>query len=220
MASPDITLYTTPGSCAIVPHILLNYAALSFKPKPVARKRLTSDFASTNPKKQVPVLVVDGEVITENPAIAHMINHLAPEANIMGQDPMQLVRVCEWLNYFSGSMHAQAFGPYVRPCRFTNDPTAEAGIKAASFEKLKERFALIESKLPEQGWLVGESFTAADAYLVPFYQWTTARLGIDVDAEYPKWAMLVHRMYELEAVRKSLEEEKKIDEDLGHEKFS
>src|ERR1700761_9292381 len=98
MAPPEVTLYTVPGSCAIVPHILLHRTGMPFKLAPILRKDLTGEFAKINPKMQVPALNVDGALITENPAIAHRINQLAPDAHVMGDDPMQFIRVCEWLN--------------------------------------------------------------------------------------------------------------------------
>jgi glutathione S-transferase len=61
----DITLYMLPGTCAVVPHILLNRAGLQFKYEGVTKDKLYSDFKSTNPKQQLPVLVIDDQTITE-----------------------------------------------------------------------------------------------------------------------------------------------------------
>lgn len=217
MANQNITLYMLPGTCAVVPHILLHQARLEFDLSPVSRDSLATDFSSTNPKHQVPVLDIDGELITENPAIAQAINQIAPEAKLFGETPLQFIRVCEWLNYFSASIHAQAWGPYQRPQRFTDDKEAEAGISAVSKRKLLDRLALIESRLPEDGWILGtKEMTAADAYLLPFYEWVTGRMKYDVDSEFPKWARLVQRLKGLESVSRTLEEIEKIREEMGH----
>lgn len=214
MATPQIKLYTTPGTCALIPQILLHYAGISYQPIGIPIKNLGSAFSATNPKGQVPVLVVDGEFITENPAIAHAINHLAPGAKIMGRSPMELVRVCEWMNFLSAAIHAQVWGAYARPFRFTDEKAGEEGVKRKALEKLRDRFALLEEKLPESGWAVGEGFTAVDAYLLPFSQWAETRAGIDVGREYPKWATSVKKVAEVEAVRKALEEEERIRAEL------
>jgi glutathione S-transferase len=218
MSTPNITLYMLPGTCAIVPHVLLNQAGLNFKLEPVPPANITSTFSSTNPKQQVPVLVINEDIITENPAIAQAINQLAPSAYLFGTTPLQFIRVCEWLNYLSAAIHAQAWGPYLRPHRYTNDPAAEAGIKAACWQKLRDRFALIESKLPEEGWAVGTvSMTAVDAYLLPFYQWASRkdRMGIEMESEYPKWTALMGRLQGLESVRRTLEEIERVRVDMG-----
>lgn len=205
-SAQDITLYMLPGTCAIVPHILLNQAKLLFNYEGVSPDDLYSKFSEKNPKQQVPVLVINGEIITENPAIAQAINQLVPEANLFGETPIQYIRVCEWLNYLSAAIHGQAWAPYLRPARFTNDPQAEDGIKAASKQKLLDRFALIESKLPKDGWLLGtKEITAAEAYLLPFYRWAKKH-SIDMDRQYPKYSKLMDRLQDLESVKKTLNE--------------
>ena len=210
MTPPEVTLYMIPGTCAVVPHICLNQAGVDYKLQPVS-DRFTPDFTSKNAKQQVPVLVVDEEVITENPAIAQAINQIAPEAKLFGETPIQFIRVCEWLNYLSAAIHAQAWGPYLRPHRFTNDKAAEAGIKAACEKKLKDRFALVESRLPEEGWAIGTpSMTAVDAYLLPFHQWAAERMQFNMELEYPKWTKLMQRLQNLESVKKTLDEIERV----------
>ena len=210
MSTSEVTLYMIPGTCAVVPHILLNQAGIDYKLEAVS-DRFTSEFTAKNPKQQVPVLVVDGEVITENPAIAQAINQLAPEAKLFGETPIQFIRVCEWLSYLSAAIHAQAWGPYLRPHRFTNDKAAEAGIQAACEQKLKDRFALIESRLPEEGWAVGTPWmTVADAYLLPFFQWATMRMQFNMEVKYPRWSKLMQRLQGLESVKKTLDEIEEI----------
>lgn len=215
MAAKQVQLYMSPGTCAIVPQILLHHAGISYQPIGIPMKGLGSNFSATNPKGQVPVLVLDDELITENPAIAHAINHLAPNANILGRSPMEFVKVCEWMNFLSANLHAQTWGPYARPFRFTDEPSAEAGVKRKSLEKLRERFGLVESKIPEQGWVVGDGFTAVDAYLLPFSQWAEKRTDIDMVKEYPKWANLVRRVMDVDAVKSALAEEARIGTELG-----
>ena len=51
-------------------------------------------------------------------------------------------------------------GPYLRPARYTNDASAEAGIVAANWQKLLARFATIESQVPEEGWLLADQVLA------------------------------------------------------------
>lgn len=207
MATSNVTLFMYPGTCAIVPHILLAYVGIPFDIEPVRSTAMTSEFATINPKKQVPVLVFDGNTLTENPAIIHAINHLAPEKQITGKDTMQFLRVCEWMNWLSGSLHAQVWGAYARPWRWTGDPSAEAGIREKCKGRVIERLDMIESKLPDSGWSLGENFTAVDAYLFPFFRWGKGRMGLDMESKYPKWAKLVAKVEELKAVKAVVEKE-------------
>ena len=67
---PDLKLWYTPSACSLAPHILLHEAELPFEPVAVSiadGENLQERFLSLNPKGRVPVLSVDGEVITEVP---------------------------------------------------------------------------------------------------------------------------------------------------------
>ena len=214
MASSKVTLFMHPGTCALVPHILLAYTGVPFEPQAVHSGSMTSEFAKINPKKQVPVLVFEGNVLTEVPALVHAINHLAPDKQITGKDSLQFLRVCEWMNWLSGPLHAQVWGAFARPWRWTDDPAAEAGIREKCKRRVIERFDMIESKLPEDGWSLGDNFTAVDAYLFPFFRWGGSRLGLDMQSKYPKWARLVAKVGELEAVKQVVETEDRIAEEL------
>jgi glutathione S-transferase len=215
MALPKVTLYMSPGSCALAPEILLHHAGIPFKAIGVPLKDIGTHLSSTNPKAQVPVLILNDETITEVPAIAQAINQLNPEAHIFGRTPMQFVRVCELLNFLSASVHAQSWGPFARPWRFTDEPAAEAGVKRQAEAKVREKLALLEAKLPEKGFAVGEDFTAADAYMVPISNWARDRAGFDIDADYPKWSSLVKRARELPGIQAALQEESRIAQEMG-----
>lgn len=81
-------------------------------------------FERINPKLRVPAITVDDETVTEVPEIATLISQLAPEMGFMGHTPLQTVRVYEWLNYLSGTVH-MAFGQaLLRPHRVSDDPAA------------------------------------------------------------------------------------------------
>ncbi len=56
--------------------------------------------------------------------------------------------------------------------------------------------------------------TAVDTYLLAISQWVSGRPGFDLEADYPKWASLVKRVKEMDAVQKALNEEKQVAEEL------
>lgn len=212
MASPSTILYLIPGSSSLFPHILLRYCDVPFTPR-IIHLSNPAEFDGINDKKQVPVLVVHDNTITENPAIAHAINQLAPEKHILGRTPMEFVKVCEWMNWISGSFHAQAWGPYIRPWRFTTDASAEAqsAVKAAAEQKVLDCYAMLESKLHTNGpWALGEEFTAVDAYIFPFFRLARDRMGLNMKT-YPRWSRGYEKLTELEAVKKALEYEQEAN---------
>lgn len=85
-----------PGACSLAPHVLLHEIRVPFdavETSVAKAANLTEEFARINPKKRVPVLSLDGEVITEVPAIATAIANLAPERHLMGRTALDRVRV-------------------------------------------------------------------------------------------------------------------------------
>jgi glutathione S-transferase len=219
MTVRKVTLFLHPGASSLFPHILLNEVGIPFTPKVIGGNTpaLLNELAAINPKQQVPTLVIDGDVITENPAIAQAINQLAPERQLMGRDPKQFIRACEWLNWISGPLHAQAWGPYIRPHRFTTDPAAEEGIREKCKDIVLERFDTIESALSDEGWALGDDFTAVDAYLLPFFFLCKVRVRGDTEVAYPKWSNLMKRVQELDSVKTALATEARMREELGPE---
>ena len=110
MSPSPPTLYLLPGASSLFPHILLRYCDVDFKP--VITRPDDAKFTKINPKQLVPAFVLDGQVITENPAIAHAVNQLAPDRKILGQTNMEFLKVCEMMTWICAAIHAQAWGPW------------------------------------------------------------------------------------------------------------
>lgn len=211
MASvPSLTLWYSPQACSIVPQILLVEAGLEFRlvlaeVDMSEDERFPEEFKRLNPKKRVPVLKMDSEIITEVPAIVTAISSLVPDRKFLGETTLDSVRVYEWLNYLGGVVHGQAFGGLYRPERLVNDPKLHSAIRDKALENLKQSFKLIESKKAAAGttYAVGNSFTAADAYLFVLYRWTRAFIT-DAEVEFPHLAVWVKKLLEREAIVSAL----------------
>ena len=212
MSDRTLTLYLAPGSSSLFPHILLYYCDIPFTPH-IVRFSDPSDLIKVNDKQQVPTLVVDGQTITENPAIAHFINQIAPERLLFGHGILEFTKVCEWLNWISASLHAQAWSPYKRPGRFTRDTSAEAqaAIKESAEDQVLKRFKMLEAKLDVSGpWALGEHLTAVDVYIVPFFRFGRDALGVDMAASYPKWSKIVGKVLGMDVAKRALNDEQGV----------
>ena len=97
-----------------------------------------------------------------------------------------------------------SFAQVWRGERFTNDEKLFDAIKEGGVRALEKQFAEIE-QLSGEGWLVGESFTAADTYALTFFRWGR-RIGMDM-GRYPRWSALLRRVLERPAVNRALERE-------------
>jgi len=209
----DIKFWYAPGACSLAPHVLLQETCLPFDPVLMsfaAAAHLTDEFARINPKKRLPVLSLDREVITEVPAIATAIANLAPERHLMGRTALDHVRVYEWMIWLSGTLHGQGFGGLWRPERFSDDPAAFDGIKAKGRRIILDCFQLIETKI-KTPYSVGNGFTAVDPYLLVFYRWGNG-VGIDMSDACPRYTAFARELVQRESVKAALEAE-----GIGHQ---
>jgi glutathione S-transferase len=178
-------LFYSPGACSLSPHIVLREAGIAFDLVRVDLKAKKTDkgedFLAVNPKGQVPTLQLDdGAVLTEGPVIVQYVSELAPASGLTGEaGTMARWRVLEWLNHIGTELH-KGFGPLFRP----NTPDAYKEIARAN---LGAKFDALEKLVSDgRAWLMGEAFTAADAYLFTVMNW--GRLtGIDI-ARWPALA--------------------------------
>ncbi|KAH7149105.1 glutathione S-transferase [Dactylonectria estremocensis] len=213
---PNLTLYRVNGSCAFVAHaVLLHFGIpfttveMKFGPNGVESADGTishAEYLKVHHKGYVPALDVDGEVITELPAILNYISSLIPERKLFSDEGLGRARVSEWLNWLSGSLHALGFGMAIRPARFSDEPAALDSIQAKGKAFVRECFAKIDGKAKDRDFLVGDDLTAADFYVYIFSRWAGVA-GIDLKTEYANYYLFVRRMESVEAVRKAIEAE-------------
>jgi glutathione S-transferase len=162
-------LYYSPAACSLAPHIALEEAGI---PYDLAKVDLRThkladgtDYYAINPKGYVPLLELDtGERLSEVAVILQYIADRKPGALAPAYGTMERYRVMEWLNFIATEIHKQ-YGPLWYPD--TPDATKEA-----QRAKLASRFDLIVTTLAKQPYLVGESFTVADAYLFTIVNWS------------------------------------------------
>jgi glutathione S-transferase len=167
-------LYYALGACSLSPHIVALEAAIALDLERVDILRtphLTesgADFASVNPNGYVPALVLDdGSVLTEGAAIVQYLADLKPEAGLAPPaGTIERTRLQAWLNFVGTELH-KTYSPWLfHP---------EVGAQAQSYarKKIAERLALVETHLAANGpYLMGQRFTAADAYLFTIVGWS------------------------------------------------
>ena len=162
-------LYYSPGACSLSPHIVLREAGLPFEPVLASTKTKKlqdgTDYYTINPKGQVPVLELDdGQRLTEGPAIVQYIADKVPAKNLApANGTMPRYRLQEWLNFITSELH-KGFGVLFNPAM-----PEEA--KTASKTRLAERLKWVDGQLAGKQYLMGDSFSVADAYLFTILNW-------------------------------------------------
>jgi glutathione S-transferase len=202
---PDLKFWFSSGACSLAPHVLLYEIRAPFEAVEISVAKganLTDEFARLNLKQRVPVLSLDGEVITEIPAIATAISNLSHEQGLMGRTPLDRVRVYEWMNWLSSTLHGQGFGAFWRPQRFSDDPSTFESIKAKSRRTISDCFDVIESKLSGP-YSTGSDFTAVDPFLLVFYRWGNG-IGFEMQETYPKYTDFARKLVRRESVAAAL----------------
>ena len=132
----------------------------------------------------MPALATDRGVLTENPAILAYLAHAFPEARLAPvEDPWAMAQVNSFNNFLSSSVHV-AFAHAFRPERYGEGAEAAHAMKQRAPKAVAEYFTLIEERLPEGGWVHGETYTISDPYLLVFTRWGTRGL-LDM-APFPK----------------------------------
>lgn len=201
-----VRLWYSPGACSLASHILLHEVGVPFEAVRLnVRAGYPEEFRRLNPKMRVPILSVGDQTITETPAIMTAISQYAPDKNLMGKTNMDVVRVYEWLNWLSGTLHGQGFGGLFRAHRFSDDPSTYVSIKAKSTKTVTECFDKIEEDL-SSNHAVGDSFTAVDAFLYVFYRWG-ASVGMKMAETYPNYTKLVSDLVRRHAFQEALKAE-------------
>ena len=209
----DMKLYYAPGACSLSPHIALREAERRFDLERVDLKthRTASgvNYLTINPKGYVPALQLDGPdaILTEGPAIVQYIADLAPDAHLAPPNgTFARYHLQEWLNFISTELHKQ-FSPLFEGAT----PPAVAERQRA---KIGRRFLYLQDVLDDRAFLMGETFTVADAYLFVMLQWCGPH-GIDIGL-YPNLDDYESRIFNRPAVHAALAAEGLLERHQYH----
>jgi glutathione S-transferase len=163
-------LYYSSGACSLSPHIVLLESGLSFTvEKTDLRTKKTAgggDYYKINSKGAVPALQLDdGRVLTEGPVIVQYIADQKPDSGLAPRwGTFERYQLMEMLNYIGTELHA-GFHPL-----FT--PGSSPETKAAAVENLGKKFDWLSKRISSGTYVLGDTFTVADAYLFTILRWT------------------------------------------------
>ena len=172
-------LFYKSGACSLSPHIVLEESGLDYALEEVDLKAKTlkdgGDYRAVNPKGSVPALQIDeGGVLTEGPAIVQYIADRAGKTDLApAAGSLERYRLQEWLNFVSSELH-KTFAPLFRP-------DTPADYQAVARKTLAMKFAVVNEALATNAFLMGKTFTAADAYLYTVTRWAWP-MSLDLSA--------------------------------------
>ncbi len=162
-------LYYSPGACSLSPHIALKESGLAFEAiaAPTKTHKLAdgTDYYTINPLGYVPYLVLDdGRTLHEGPAIVQYIADQVPDKQLApANGTWERYKLQEWLNTIGTELH-KGFSPL-----FT--PGMPEGAKEIARTRLMSRMKWVDGELAGKTFLMGDTFSVADAYLFVVAGW-------------------------------------------------
>src|SRR6266581_1814401 len=145
-----LTLYYAPIACSLVPLVTLHESGAQFEVKPISLKNgqhKTSEYMRINPKSKVPVLVVDGEALTENVAILTWLASAFPTAKLLPTNPKNAIRALSLMAWCASGLHP----PLTRifdPARYCSVPGSEESIRKLALEEVIKNFKIVIPPFP------------------------------------------------------------------------
>jgi glutathione S-transferase len=176
-------LYYFAGACSLSPHIVLLEAGLPFTMVKVDSKtkktETGADYLAVNAKGAVPALQFDdGRVLTEGPAIVQYLADQKPESGLAPRaGTFERYQLMEILNFITSEVH-KGFSPLFNPATLPE-------VRESSIATLGKKFDWLSGFLGKKPFLLGNTFTVADAYLFTVLNWS-GHVKIDLN----KWPVL------------------------------
>jgi glutathione S-transferase len=183
-------LYYSPGACSLAPHIVGREAGHVFdlEKVDVPNKKTADggDYWKVNPKGYVPALMLDdGQVLTEVGVVCQYLADQKPESGLVPRfGTMERYHQMEALNFTATEVHKQ-IGAFFNP-----KMTAE--LREVQMGTVERRLNALEKMLDGKAYIMGDLFSAADAYLFTVLSWTKIH-KIDV-SKWPNIKNFIERV--------------------------
>ncbi|MAF49123.1 MAG: hypothetical protein CMM10_12740 [Rhodospirillaceae bacterium] len=205
----EIQLYYAPVTCALAPYITLTEASAEFEVRALnfrKQENRAADYMKINPKHKVPLLVVDGQTLTESTAIQIWIARNFPEAGLLPADAWDEVKAISLMSWCSSGIH-----PYLSRI---NSPPKVCDARGASDSVVRLAKGFLREALGiADGMLAGrqtffDHFTAPDAH---FFWCCRRATQFDLElTEFANCSAHFERMLERASVQKLLAYEKQV----------
>lgn len=205
----SLKLFFAPGACSFVPHAMLELAGATFEPMPIRLhkgEQRSPEYLTMNPRGQVPVLVDDGEVITQIVAILLHLDARFPQAGVLPGTGLARTRALSTLMWMNNTVHP-TFTHVFMPQKFSDDEAAQKAIRTHAVQTYRGLLDEIEALAAQATpWLTGDQPTALDAYALTLLRWG-GYAGIDPTTRPATWD-LAQRFAALPAVARVIERER------------
>jgi glutathione S-transferase len=141
----------------------------------MAEKRLRdgTDYFKVNSKGTVPTLELpDGQHLSEGAVIMQYLADLRPSSTLLAPaGTLTRYRILEWMSFIGADLHKGGFTPLFKAA-------TPPEYRQIARNYLQGRLQWLNDRLADREFLIGSTFTIADAHCYTISMWTRAH-GID-----------------------------------------
>src|SRR5271165_6235702 len=143
-----LTLYLSPGSSSMAPHIALHEIGAPFETRLVSfakREQHSPEYLAINPEGKVPTLLIDRRPLTEVAAVLYYLAKRFPESRLWPEGGLETeAQAISWMSFIASTIH---------PARRIGN------------ERWKQVFEIAEPRLGKREWAVGDRYSIVDIHL-------------------------------------------------------
>jgi len=174
-----ITLHYSPTDASLAPHLLLEEIGAEYQLALVDRSinaQKSPAYLRMNPNGLIPVLVDGRSTLYETAAILLHLADTHPDAALApALGSTERAHYYKWMVWTSATLHA-ALIPYFYGERFVAPGNTEGArqVKQQAEQRVAGLLEQVEAQLQSHAaeWLLGDSFSAIDPYLLMLGGWT------------------------------------------------
>ncbi|MEM6938830.1 MAG: glutathione S-transferase family protein [Pseudomonadota bacterium] len=188
-------LYCAPGTISVAVAVALEEADLPHEQIRVdfaTGEQTAAPYLKVNPKGRVPALVTDeNTVLTEVGAILEYIAAQAPSARLVPAGAQEAAHMRAVMYYLASTMHV-AHAHKMRGPRWARLESSFEDMRSKVTENMADAAGYVESHCLRGDFVLGATFSIADAYLFAVCRWLEGD-GVAL-GDFPAIAAFLDRM--------------------------
>ena len=189
-----LTLYWTPGTSSMAPHVALHEIGAQFESRPLSfakKENRAPAYMAINPEGKVPTLLIDQRPLTEVAAILFYLARRFPEARLLPAGDIEVeAQALSWMSFIAATLH---------------------GARRRGVEHTDDVFAIADRRLGDREWALAD-YSITDIHLFRLF-WRFRMLRKPAPGAFPKLSAHHDRMMARPAVQLTVS----IEAAIGYE---
>jgi len=170
-------LYYSAGSCSTSCHIVLEESGLKYDTVAIdfdnEKDPNVAKIGQLNPLGTLPILITDeGKQLDQNLAIQTYVAEKAPSQGLLPPaGTFERAEALNWLSFVCSDLH-KSIGGLFGASYVSQDKNVQAAYRQYVLKNAETNLSYLNAKLLGKDYLMGKTFTCADAYAFVVLGWT------------------------------------------------